>query len=240
MKNFEGKTVLVTGASRGIGAGTAELLTKRGARVIGTATRLPEKKTAAIAEWLTVDFAEPASLQEFAERLAGIERLDACINNAGINIIKPLGEVTDEDYRRINAVNLEGPYRIARAVVPVMQRQGEGRIVNIASIWACTTKSWRSLYSTTKTGLVGMTRSLAAELATDGILVNAVSPGFTLTDLTRSSLTPEQMTELVEQVPMRRFAEVPEIARVIAFLASEENTYVTGQNLVADGGFTIV
>ena len=230
----------MTGASRGIGAGTAELLTKRGARVIGTATRLPEKKTAAVAEWLAVDFSEPASLQEFAERLASIERLDACINNAGINIIKPLGEVTDEDYRRINAVNLEGPYRIARAVVPIMQRQGGGRIVNIASIWACTTKSWRSLYSTTKSGLVGMTRSLAAEFATDGILVNAVSPGFTLTDLTRASLSDEQMEELSAQVPIRRFAEVYEIAKVVAFLASEENTYVTGQNLVADGGFTIV
>ena len=85
-----------------------------------------------------------------------------------------------------------------------------------------------------------MTRAMAVELAVDGILVNAVSPGFTLTDLTRTSLSPEQMAQLSAQVPLQRFAEVPEIARVVAFLASEENTYLTGQNLVVDGGFTIV
>ena len=232
--------MLVTGASRGIGAGIAELLAGQGARVIGTATARPADPPAAVAEWRDVDFSAAESLDDFCDWLGGLDELAACVNNAGINIIKPVGDVSGEDYRRIHAVNLEGPYRVCQTVAPIMARNGGGRIVNIASIWACVTKSWRSLYSTTKSGLVGMTRALAAELAADNILVNAMSPGFTLTDLTRASLSPEQMESLAAQVPLQRFAEVPEIAKVVAFLASDENSYVTGQNLVADGGFTIV
>jgi 3-oxoacyl-[acyl-carrier protein] reductase len=240
MSNFKGKIVLVTGASRGIGRGISKLLAASGAKVIGTATRLPDNEVSGVSEWQIVDFSVPDSLAAFEEWLLDLGRLDVCINNAGINIIKPIVEVTNKDYERISAVNLEGPYRTSRAVASVMKQHGGGRIVNIASIWACVSKSWRSLYSTTKSGLVGMTRALAVELAEDSILVNAVSPGFTLTDLTRASLSPEQMKELADQVPIRRFAEVQEIARVIAFLASEDNTYITGQNLVVDGGFTIV
>ena len=232
--------MLVTGASRGIGEGISSLLAEEGARVIGTCTSKPNEPPAFVSEWREIDFTNVESLKEFCRWLMYTEQLDACINNAGINIIKPLKKVTDEDYRKIQAINLEAPYHISRAVSESMRRNGGGRIVNIASIWSCVTKCWRSLYSTTKSGLVGMTRAMAVELAPENILVNAVSPGFTLTDLTRSSLTPEQMAELAEQVPMRRFAEVPEIARVVAFLASEENTYLTGQNLVVDGGFTIV
>lgn len=237
---MSGKKVLVTGASRGIGKGIARLFHEQGASVIGTATRKPENDPGYVSEWLEVDFSEPASLSDFCRSLAEMDGFDVCVNNAGINIIKSLDDVESEDYLRIQKINLEAPYEIARAMVPGMRSLGGGKIVNVASIWSCITKAHRSLYSTTKAGLVGMTKALAVELAPDNILVNAVSPGFTMTDLTRKSLSEDQMSELSKTVPLGRFAEVDEIAGVVLFLSGDQNTYLTGQNLVVDGGFTIV
>ena len=165
---------------------------------------------------------------------------DVCVNNAGINIIKPLDQIESEDYNRIQKINLEAPYKIIRSLVPGMRTLGSGKIINVASIWSTISKTYRSLYSTTKAGLVGMTKAMAVEFAKDNILVNAISPGFTMTDLTKKSLSEEQMYELANTVPLGRFAQVDEIAEVILFLASDHNTYLTGQNIVVDGGFTIV
>ena len=232
--------VLVTGASRGIGEGIAKRFHDLGAFIVGTATRKPDDDPGYVSEWLEADFSDPAALSGFCRSLAEMDGFDICVNNAGINIIKPLDDVESEDYLRIQKINLEAPYEIARATVPGMRSLGGGKIVNVASIWSCITKAHRSLYSTTKAGLVGMTRALAVELAPDNILVNAVSPGFTMTDLTRQSLSDEQMSKLSKTVPLGRFAEVDEIAGVVLFLSSAQNTYLTGQNLVVDGGFTIV
>jgi 3-oxoacyl-[acyl-carrier protein] reductase len=235
-----GTKVLVTGASRGIGEGIARRFHELGSFVVGTATRKPDNDPGYVSEWLEADFSDTTSLSDFCAGLAEMEGFDVCVNNAGINIIKPLDEVGGKDYERIQRINLEAPYEIARATVPGMRSLGGGKIINVASIWSCITKSHRSLYSTTKAGLVGMTRALAVELAPYNVLVNAVSPGFTMTDLTRKSLSDEQMKELAQAVPLGRFAEVDEIAGIISFLGSDQNTYMTGQNIVVDGGFTIV
>jgi len=179
-------------------------------------------------------------LSDFCQKIERTEAFDVCVNNAGINIIKPLTEISREDFEKINKVNVEAPFSICRAVVPGMQSLGGGRIVNVASIWSLITKSNRSLYSTTKAALAGMTRALAVEFSSSQILINSVSPGFTMTELTKRSLSEKERTELAQAVPLGRFAMVEEIAESILFLSSERNTYITGQNLVVDGGFSII
>jgi len=148
--------------------------------------------------------------------------------------------VDEADYDFVHDTNLRAPYMICREVIQGMAEKGEGRVVNIASIWSVVTKAHRSLYSSAKTGLVGLTRALAAEAGAQGVLVNLVSPGFVLTDMTRESLSPEQMIELTEQVPMKKMADPKDIAEVVRFLLSPENRYINGQNIVVDGGFSIV
>jgi 3-oxoacyl-[acyl-carrier protein] reductase len=121
-----------------------------------------------------------------------------------------------------------------------MKANGYGRIVNIASIWSTATKGGRALYSMTKTGLVGLTRTVAVDMAPYNVLANSVSPGFTRTELTASTLSEDDAAAMAAQVPLNRFAEPAEMSKVIMFLASGLNTYLTGQNIVVDGGFTIV
>ena len=234
------KRVLITGASRGIGEGIAKRLSAEGAYVVGTATKKPELDHGYINQWIEADFSCNESLEHYCNCLSGLEGFDICINNAGINIIKPLEDVSSIDYFRIQKINLESPYLISRALLNGMKSRGGGKIINISSIWGCVTKKHRSLYSTMKTGIVGMTRALAVELAPCNILVNAVSPGFTMTDLTKNSLSVEQINSLTKDIPLGRFAEVDEIASIVTFLASEQNTYLTGQNIIVDGGFTTI
>ena len=121
-----------------------------------------------------------------------------------------------------------------------MAKKKYGRIIHISSIWSVVSKSHRSLYSTMKTGLLGMTRAMAVEWANQDILINSISPGFVETELTKKSLTGQQQEELKKQIPIKRFAQPQEIAEVASFLCSNKNTYLTGQNIIIDGGFTIV
>lgn len=241
MTKIDRRTILVTGGTRGIGAAIARHFASSGADVIATGTG-PTKSEESDGDirYMTVDFAEPASLDAFLGQIARLPRLDVCVNNAGINIIKPFPAVTSEDFDRLSAINFRAPFLVAQAAARVMQKAGQGWIINIASIWGVITKAGRSSYTAAKTGLVGMTRGLAIDLAPDGILVNSVSPGFVLTDLTRQSLSENEREELGAQVPLGRMASPDEIARVVAFLASPENTYLTGQNIIVDGGFTNV
>ena len=236
-------TAVITGASRVIGAAVAQELKQQGWRVIGTATdgKSQELKSCpSVDEWWSVDFTKEEETQEFCAKLEKVSNLGAFVNNAGINIIKPQPDVTPADFHRIEQVNLRAPYFAARAAALNMVAGGGGRIVNIASIWSVISKEWRTLYSTTKAGLVGMTRSMSVEWGARGVLVNAVSPGFVMTDLTKASLSPEQRVEIQSRIPIGRYAEPEEIAKVVVFLCSPANTYLTGQNIVVDGSFTNV
>lgn len=237
--DFTGQTVLITGGTRGIGAAFADAFNRAGAQVIVTGTGAPPP-TDVRGEYRQLDLCDVASTEAFCDWLRALPRLDALINNAGINIIKPLELLTPAEFDQVAAVNCRGPFLLTRAALPAMRRGGGGRVVNVASIWSVATKAKRSAYGAAKTGLVGLTRALAVELAPDGILVNALSPGFTLTDLTARSLKPDEMAALTAQIPMQRMALPAEIAHAALFLASSQNTYLTGQNLVVDGGFTIV
>lgn len=244
--DFAGRTVLVTGGTRGIGASLAEAFAAGGARLLITGTRADDiaRRNQEVGDaartYLQADFADSSSLDRFLTDLTGFDPIDILINNAGVNRIGRASEATAADYDWMTAINLRAPFLCAQAVAPGMASRGWGRIVNIASIWGVITKPGRTLYTLTKHGIVGMTKTLAVELAAHGVLVNAVSPGFTRTELTASTLAPSEMENLAAQVPAGRFAEPEEVARVALFLASDLNTYLTGQNLVVDGGFTCV
>lgn len=243
MATSEPRVVLVTGGTRGIGATIVQEFLAQGAEVIATGTNTANKTLPAgdgRLRYVEANFATAESLRRFCAFVESLPRLDVCVNNAGINIIKPLDDVTAADFDRLTAIDFRAPYLISQAAARVMRRARQGWIINIASIWSVITKKGRSQYSAAKTGLVGMTRGLAIDLASDGILVNCVSPGFVSTDLTRQSLSPEETKALAAQVPLGRMAEPVEIARLVAFLAGPQNTYLTGQNIVADGGFTNV
>lgn len=239
------KKILVTGATRGIGRAIAARLLKDGYAVYGTGTQNSAERCAGLDDltgvtWFDVDFSDRDSVRQFLSLISEVDPFDGLVNNAGVNQIKPLDEVDEANYDFVHDTNLRSPYLICREVIKGMAEKGEGRVVNIASIWSVVTKAHRSLYSSSKTGLVGLTRALAAEVGAQGVQVNLVSPGFVLTDMTRESLSPEQMADLTEQVPMKKMADPKDIAEVVRFLLSPENRYINGQNIVVDGGFSIV
>lgn len=247
--DFAGRTVLVTGATRGIGAAIADAFLAANANLIVTGTNpdaIAELNRQAKADgienmrYLAVDFSDSASLDAFLGAIDKEERIDVCVNNAGINRINAIDDILVEDLDAVLDVNLRAPFLVCRSVTRLMKKAGYGRIVNIASIWSVISKPGRSVYAATKFGLVGMTKTLAAELGASNILVNAVSPGFVETEMTASTLSQDERNALASQVPMNRFAQPEEIAKVVLFLASDQNTYLTGQNIVVDGGFVSV
>jgi NAD(P)-dependent dehydrogenase (short-subunit alcohol dehydrogenase family) len=234
--DFAGKTVFVTGATRGIGLAIATRFKADGARVIGTGTA----QAAAVNdldEYVCADFSRTEDVQACATRLAALAP-DILINNAGINKIAPFAEITLEDFTRIQTVNVTAPFLLCKAAAPAMRQRGWGRIVNISSIWGKISREHRVSYSASKFAIDGLTLAIALEYARDGVLANCVAPGFTDTELTRRVLGESQLAQVAQAVPARRIADVAEIAGLVAWLASPANTYVTGQNIAIDGGFS--
>ena len=214
---------LVTGASRGIGRAIAESLRGGGMDVLAPARA-------------DLDLLDPASIDRFIEVHRGVG-VSVLVNNAGINTIEALGEISAETWARTIQVNLTAPFRLIQGFAPGMAEGGWGRVVNISSIWAVVSKEMRASYSSAKSALAGLTRTSAVELATGGILVNAVCPGFVETELTRANNTPEAIEAILQSIPLGRLAQPEEVGRLVAFLCSEQNTYITGQSIVIDGGF---
>ncbi len=235
---FSNKRTLVTGASRGIGRAIAAAFRAEGAWVIGT--HVGDSPTHdECQEWLSADFAEMSQIEACAERVAELAP-DILVNNAGVNKIGPFAEIAPMDFLRIQQVNVFAPFRMCQAAIPGMRRKGWGRIVNVSSIWGKISKEHRASYSASKFAIDGLTAALAAEHSADGILANSVAPGFVDTELTRRVLGDAGIATLVSQVPARRLGRPEEIARLVLWLASEDNSYLTGQNLAIDGGFTRV
>lgn len=244
--DFSGQTVLITGGTRGIGKATADLLFDLGATVIITGTKseeiaqLNQENQDSGRFFLQLDLSSDSSVERFLKDILAFERIDVCINNAGINIIETLENSEIRDFNLINKINVEGPFRIMKAIVLRMKENQFGRIVNIASIWGVITRPGRSMYTTSKHAIIGLTKTVAVEWAEWNILANCISPGFTKTELTRNTNTLEQIEEIEQKIPIKRMAEPIEMAKAIAFLASSSNTYITGQNLTIDGGYTII
>lgn len=244
---MQGQVVVVTGGTRGIGQAIATAFLEAGARVIATGTstddvaqRNARRDRPDTLHYDAVDLGDLASIEAFCARLRELPRVDALINNAGINQIATLSDIRMHDLERLMRIDLHAPFMLAQAVAGGMRSRRYGRIVNIASIWSVITKPGRAMYTAAKSGLAGFTRTLAVECAPDSVLVNTVSPGFTRTDLTAATNSPEEIERMAAQVPAQRLAEPSEIAAVIRFLAGPENTYLTGQNIVVDGGYSIV
>ena len=232
-----GKKVFVTGASRGIGRAIAQAFRAEGAWVIGTRTGKNSPADDVCQEWVAADFSDIGQIRACADRVRRAEP-DVLVNNAGINKIAPFAEITADDFLSIQQVNVFAPFSLCQAAIPAMRSKRWGRIVNVSSIWGKVSKEHRASYSTSKFALDGMTLALAIEHGVDGILANCVAPGIIDTEMTRQVLGQEQTQRLLSMVPARRMADVSEIARFIVWLGSPDNTYITGQNIAIDGGFS--
>jgi NAD(P)-dependent dehydrogenase (short-subunit alcohol dehydrogenase family) len=233
-----GRSALVTGGTRGIGEAIARRLVKEGASVLVTGTRLDGIPPPGCS-YRAIDFEDTAATEAFAQEAAEMG-FDILINNAGINVISPFEEVDPKDFDRIHRVNVRAPFLLCRALIPRMRERGWGRIVNLSSIFGKVSREHRAAYSASKFGLDGMTAALAAEVAADGILANCVAPGFIDTDLTRRILGEQGIAALMARIPIKRLGTVEEIAAFVVWLAGPENTYISGQNIAIDGGFTRV
>jgi 3-oxoacyl-[acyl-carrier protein] reductase len=218
------RVALVTGASRGIGAAIAARLESDGVRVL----------TPSRAE---LDLEQRENIARFLASGAA-SKVDILINNAGINDIRPLEEIDDATWDRMVQVNLRAPLALLQGVASGMKARGWGRVVNIGSLFGQVTREGRGSYSAVKAGLSGLTRTAAVELAPYGVLVNAVCPGYVETALTRKNNTPEALERIRQSIPLGRLAEPRDIADCVAFLASEQNRYLTGQSVLVDGGFS--
>lgn len=240
---FSGKTALVTGATRGIGKQIADDLSQLGATVICTGTQQAEiddlnTNAPKLQHYIAVNFLDRQSTQTFTSFLRQQERIDICINNAGITNVATIDQASEQDWDRVMSINLKAPFLVTHTVSQLMKAQGSGRIVNISSIWGHISNFGRPIMSSSKFGLRGLTVATANDLAPYGVLVNDVAPGWTLTDLCRDVMTEANITDISQKIPIGRLADPKEISRVVLFLVSELNTYITGQSVVVDGGYT--
>ncbi|MFZ4479023.1 MAG: 3-oxoacyl-ACP reductase FabG [Rhodoferax sp.] len=240
---FEGQVALVTGASRGIGAAIALELAQRGLRVIGTATT--DQGAAGIAQALscyagcagqTLDVNDAQAAEQLVARIVKDHGgLQVLVNNAGITRDNLAMRMKDEEWDAVLDTNLKAVFRMSRAVMRIMMKQRYGRIISITSVVGAAGNPGQANYAAAKAGVAGMTRALARELGSRNITVNCVAPGFIETDMT-AGLPQEQQKALFSQIPLGCFGKPSDIAHAVAYLASPQASYVTGQQLHVNGG----
>lgn len=242
--DFRGKTAIITGATQGIGENISRHLYACGARLLCTGTN--KEKIGLLNKKLNknrrmryfyLDFLNEDSISQFISEIKKYGKIDVCINNAGINRINYIYETPAKDWDEILKVNLRGPFLLCKEAGNIMKRQGYGRIVNIASLFGVITRAKRAAYTATKAGLIGLTKTVAVDLAPYNVLVNSVSPGFILTGLTRRILTKREIESLKSSIPIGRFGTPDDVTSIVLFLSSNLNTYITGQNIIVDGGY---
>jgi NAD(P)-dependent dehydrogenase (short-subunit alcohol dehydrogenase family) len=246
---LDGRVALVTGASRGLGEAMADALAQAGASIAVVSRNLDEcqqvadrlkSKTGREILAVQTDVTRRDEVEEMVcQTVAKFGKIDILVNNAGINVRKHLIDVADEDWESVMGVNLKGPMLCSRAVARVMIEEGCGSIINISSMMAFVSLSGRAAYSTSKAGLLGMTRTLALEWAPYSIRVNALCPGPFATPMNKVLLQDKELhTYFVSRIPLGRFGEPQELGGAIVFLASDASSFMTGASLVLDGGWT--
>ncbi|AYO13959.1 3-oxoacyl-ACP reductase FabG [Vibrio owensii] len=245
MMNLEGKIALVTGASRGIGRAIAELLVERGATVIGTATS--ESGAAAISEYLgengkglALNVTDVESIEATLKTINDeFGAIDILVNNAGITRDNLLMRMKDDEWNDIINTNLTPIYRMSKAVLRGMMKKRAGRIINVGSVVGTMGNAGQTNYAAAKAGVIGFTKSMAREVASRGVTVNTVAPGFIETDMTKA-LNDDQRAATLSNVPAGRLGDPREIASAVVFLASPEAAYITGETLHVNGGMYMV
>lgn len=243
---LSGKIAVVTGGSRGIGREICLELARRGADV----AFLYAGNTEAAEETLSLlreqnvrteayqcDVSDTSAVREvFKTLLAAFGGVDILVNNAGVTRDKLAMMMKEEDFERVLSVNLQGAFSCAKQVIPIMVKQRSGKIINISSVSGLMGNAGQCNYAASKAGMIGLTKSLARELASRGITCNAVAPGFVETDMT-ASLT--ENNPLLENIPLKRFAKPAEVAKLVGFLASPDADYITGETIRIDGGLAM-
>jgi 3-oxoacyl-[acyl-carrier protein] reductase len=247
---FQGKVALVTGASRGIGRAIATALAAGGAQVFCTSTKAGgcDETLAAVAALpagsgkataLVADVGDAAAVDALAKSvLDGAGKLDFLVNNAGITRDGLFLRMAAEDFDAVLATNLRGTFLTCKAFARAMAKARGGRIVNVGSVVGLTGNAGQANYAASKAGLIGLSKSLAQEFAGRGITVNVVAPGFIETDMT-AGLAGDLRDGMLKQIPLGRFGGPADVARAVAFLCSDDASYITGQTLVVDGGMTM-
>jgi 3-oxoacyl-[acyl-carrier protein] reductase len=244
--DLSGKVAIVTGASRGIGRAVAVRLASRGAQVVavargnnaaGTVAEIQAAGGKAVA--VSADVTDRSSIDAvIVQAVDQFGHIDILVNNAGITRDQLLMRMKTEDWDQVIATNLTAAFGCAQAVIKPMIKQRSGRIINISSVIGLMGNAGQANYAASKAGLIGLTKSLARELASRGITVNAIAPGYISTDMT-NALSEEIQKSIQDKIPLKRVGTPDEIAAAVAFLASSEAAYITGQTLCVDGGIVM-
>lgn len=243
-----GKVALVTGASKGLGKAIALALGQAGAQLALVSRDLDKLRDVAAqaraggstAEVFRADVGDEPQVQQLArDVLARFGAAHILVNNAGINLRRSTLDFTLEDWYRVMDTNLTGPFLLCRALVPQMKRLGGGRILNLTSIMSHVGLPERAVYCASKAGLLGFTRALALELAPDQITVNGISPGPFATEMNRPLMDNPELTRwFMDRIPLRRWGRVEEVGQLAVFLCSDEAGFITGADILIDGGWT--
>ncbi|MCT4621409.1 MAG: 3-oxoacyl-[acyl-carrier-protein] reductase [Marinisporobacter sp.] len=246
--NLTGKTAIVTGGSRGIGKAIALKLADLGANIVVNYTSNAAKAEEVVKQIkdmgkeaiaLKADVSNSEEVQNFIKEVEEkFESIDILVNNAGITKDTLLMKMKEEDWDRVMSINLKGTYNCTKAVTRKMMKQRSGKIVNVASVVGVTGNAGQANYAASKAGVIGFTKSIAKELGIRGINVNAVAPGFIETDMT-DVLSDKVKEEIMKNIPMKKLGKAEDVANVVAFLCSNEASYVTGQVLNIDGGMAM-